>query len=63
MRYAVTVIETRTVQVEYVVEADDEEEARALAEIGDTVEEVESNKPYDVVDRTLTTDPKGLPEA
>lgn len=40
-RFKQVVIETRTYQVEYIVEADDVEEAKNKIAIGDTVEENE----------------------
>lgn len=40
-RYIVEVRETRVVEVTYIVEAADADEAEELASIGDTVEEIE----------------------
>lgn len=47
------VIETRTQEVEYAVEAETEEEARQKAEIGDTTMEVELEPLGEVIDREI----------
>ncbi len=48
------VIETRTVEVNYVVEADSLDEAMAKAEIGDTIEEyAPDNSRIEVINRSV----------
>jgi hypothetical protein len=57
-----TVIETRTYDVRYVVEADTPEEAREMAESGETVEEIEI-KCRDVLNRTIYSGPREVQDA
>ena len=56
-QFEFTVIETRTYDVRYVVEADDAEEALEMAESGVTVEEAEV-KCRDVLSRTIYSGPR-----
>jgi len=53
MLFKTTVQETRTIDVEYVVDADNIDEARELFEKGETVLENEVDGQYEVVDRQL----------
>jgi len=53
MLFKTTVQETRTIDVEYVVDADNIDEARELFEKGETVSENEVDGQYEVVDRQL----------
>ena len=48
-----TVIETRTVECEYTVEAETEAAAREMAEIGDTADEVVFAHTIEVVEREI----------
>lgn len=48
-----TVIETRTVECEYTVEAETEAAAREMAEIGDTADEVVFAHTMEVVEREI----------
>jgi hypothetical protein len=57
-----TVIETRTYDVRYVVEADTPEEALEMAESGETVEETKI-KCRDVLNRTIYSGPREVQDA
>lgn len=61
-RWIVTVAETRNVQVEYVVEAEDAEEAADLALSGETIEE-RPIRDLDVIDRHLLDTPEEMDES
>lgn len=53
MRFYADVVETQVIERTYVIEADSPEEARAKAEIGDTVEEWDGSRYPDVTDREV----------
>ena len=60
-RYQATIVETRTVQVIYTVEADSEDEAREKLENGETEDELELSNSAEVLNRTLYTQPSLTP--
>ena len=55
-KYKIQVVETRNYDVEYIVDADSEEEALRKAEIGDTINETDSGKMPAVIDRFVMSD-------
>lgn len=55
--YEMEVTETRTIKVLYRVEAKNEDQARELAEIGETVSEESFSASEEVIDRTVYKGP------